>query len=230
MQNNQNIFDFRNEIIDEYSKYSRSFIEINAEDIKDAVDKEYKAGKYWPDPLIQINPGYKLSNSVQELVENKELHPECANIFQIGKQAGRHDEMRLYQHQVEAIALAKQHKSYVLTTGTGSGKSMAFFIPIINHILEAKEKDKTQRTRAIIIYPMNALANSQLEELNKFLEGYAESSKPFTVGRYTGQEDANERNQLSKFPPDILLTNFMMLELILTRFDKVDKQIFKLTL
>ena len=43
----QNIFDFRNEVIDEYSKYSRSFIEINAKDIKETVDTEYEAGKYW---------------------------------------------------------------------------------------------------------------------------------------------------------------------------------------
>lgn len=223
----QNIFDFRNEVIDEYSKYSRSFIEINAKDIKETVDAEYEAGKYWPAPLIQINPAYKLSNSVQELVASQELHPECANIFQMGKQDGRHDDMYLYQHQVEAIALAKQRKSYVLTTGTGSGKSMAFFIPIIDHILRAKEKDNTKRTRAIIIYPMNALANSQLEELNKFLAGYNLGCKPFTVGRYTGQEDASERENLATFPPDILLTNFMMLELILTRYDKVDSEVVK---
>jgi ATP-dependent helicase YprA (DUF1998 family) len=48
--------------------------------------------------------------------------------------------LNLYAHQVEALAKAQQQKSYVVTTGTGSGKSLAFFIPIIDRILKAKKK------------------------------------------------------------------------------------------
>ena len=59
---------------------------------------------------------------------------------------------------------------------------------------------------------MNALANSQLEELDKFLHGYAPELRPFTVKRYTGQESKAERSAIADDPPDILLTNFMMLE------------------
>ncbi|MEI2625264.1 MAG: DEAD/DEAH box helicase [Giesbergeria sp.] len=72
---------------------------------------------------------------------------------------------------------------------------------------------------------MNALANSQLEELDKFLHGYPEGQEPFSVARYTGQESATERKQIADNPPDILLTNFMMLELILTRFEDVDRRV-----
>ena len=111
----------------------------------------------------------------------------------------------------------------MVTTGTGSGKSLAFFLPIIDQILRAKDVGEPKRTRAIVIYPMNALANSQLEELGRFLHGYSEENLPFTVARYTGQEKQTARQAIAENPPDILLTNFMMLELILTRYEPIDR-------
>lgn len=114
------------------------------------------------------------------------------------------------------ISLASAGESYVLTTGTGSGKSLSYFIPIIDHCLKAKQVDKSPRTRAIVVYPMNALANSQLEELKKFL-GADPGTRPVTFGRFTGQESTEEQEAMKANPPDILLTNFMMLELLLTR-------------
>lgn len=56
---------------------------------------------------------------------------------------------------------------------------------------------------------MNALANSQLEELEKFLVDFPLSNRPFTVARYTGQESKAQREEIANNPPDILLTNFM---------------------
>lgn len=55
----------------------------------------------------------------------------------------------------------QDNESYVVTTGTGSGKLLSFFIPVVDRILKEKEKDSKPRTRAIIIYPMNAQASSQ---------------------------------------------------------------------
>src|SRR5690606_41185662 len=55
-------------------------------------------------------------------------------------------------------------------SGTGSGKSLCYFIPIVNAVLKERRTDPRPRTRAIIIYPMNALANSQLKELEKFID------------------------------------------------------------
>jgi superfamily II DNA/RNA helicase len=221
----QNVFRFRDDLIGAYSSFSRSFIQINAQDIYEEIEKEYQAGRYWPEPLIQINPNYERKDTVQSLAEQGVLHQKCAQIFQTGKGEGSPEPLHLYTHQLEAIAKARQAKSYVVTTGTGSGKSLAFFIPIVDSILKAKEHDPTPRTHAIIIYPMNALANSQMEELNKFLHGFSEDRKPFTVARYTGQENNTARKLIAENPPDILLTNFMMLELILTRYEEVDRQV-----
>ena len=225
----ENVFNFRDDLIREYGSFSRSFSKIAASDIQGLVEAEYEQGRYWPDPLIQINPNYSRKQTVQQLAAVGTLHPACAALFKAKKAEGTPLDLFLYAHQMEALAKASQNKSYVVTTGTGSGKSLSFFIPIIDRILKAKDQDKKQdgsakpRTRAIVIYPMNALANSQLEELGKFLHGYAPGQEPFTVARYTGQENATERERIKNNPPDILLTNFMMLELILTRYEEVDR-------
>lgn len=220
-----NVFDFRDQLISEYSAFSRSFSRIAAPDIRDEVERQYADGRYWPEPLVQINPNYQRKGTVQQLVAEGILHSACADLFQVGKAEATPQPLHLYAHQMQALAKGQGKQSYVVTTGTGSGKSLSFFIPVIDRILKAKDQDKTTRTRAIVIYPMNALANSQLEELDKFLYGYPTEQQPFTVARYTGQESKTERDAIADNPPDILLTNFMMLELILTRFDEVDRRV-----
>ena len=218
-----NVFQFRDQLIERYGSFSRSFVRIAAPDIQAEVEHQYAQGRYWPEPLVQINPNYQRQGTVQNLVAQGVLHAACAEIFQVGKSEGSPEPLHLYKHQMEALAKGQERQSYVVTTGTGSGKSLSFFIPIIDRILKAKQSDGKARTRAIVIYPMNALANSQLEELDKFLHGYAPELRPFTVKRYTGQESKAERSAIADDPPDILLTNFMMLEYILTRFDEVDQ-------
>lgn len=220
-----NVFQFREQLIERYASFSRSFVRIAAPDIQAEVEGQYAQGRYWPEPLVQINPNYQRQGTVQQLVERGLLHAACAEIFQVGKSEGTPQPLHLYKHQMEALAKGQGSQSYVVTTGTGSGKSLSFFIPIIDRILKAKQSNGKSRTRAIVIYPMNALANSQLEELDKFLHGYAPELRPFTVKRYTGQESKAERSAIADDPPDILLTNFMMLEYILTRFDEVDRRV-----
>ena len=66
----------------------------------------------------------------------------------------------------------------MLTTGTGSGKSLAYIVPIVDRVLRARVGgDRAKRVRAIIVYPMNALANSQCNELKKYLrDGFPRGS------------------------------------------------------
>lgn len=141
-------------VIAEYAGFARSFTEIRAADIRAPITAAYDSGRFWPEPLVQINPRFKRGRSVDALIADGILHSTTGALFDI----------QLYQHQEYAIALAAKGESYVVTTGTGSGKSLAFFIPIVDAVLQAKEVDPDPRTRAIIIYPMNALANSQQEE------------------------------------------------------------------
>ncbi len=89
-----------------------------------------------------------------------------------------------------------------------------------------RDDDACKGITAIVVYPMNALCNSQCEELKKYLQvGY--DKEPVTFARYTGQESKEEREQIAKKPPDILLTNYVMLELIMTRFLETDTAVRK---
>ena len=120
------------------------------------------------------------------------------------------------------IDVAQSGESYVLTTGTGSGKSLAYIVPIVDKVLrdrDARRAERRKRVRAIIVYPMNALANSQLKELEKYLRrrlrrrAASRSPSPATPARRT----TSDRKKIRDNPPDILLTNYVMLELMLTR-------------
>jgi Lhr-like helicase len=217
----ENIFEFTESIKNDYIRYSSSFNMVKSEDIREKLQEYYRTGseegQFCPEPLIQINPHYEITNTVPQLVDKGLLHPRCKDIFRFGE-----SEMKLYSHQAEAIGCARDNKNFIVTTGTGSGKSLSFFIPIVDRILRGRENDSKARTRAIVIYPMNALANSQMSELGKFLHN---SPGAFSYGIYTGQEDTAERKRVAENPPDILLTNFMMMELLLTRHNENDLRV-----
>ena len=222
------VFDFRDELVSEYERFSRSFTSIRAGDISQAVDEAYKIGRFWPAPLIQLNPNFVPGGSVDDLVSEGILEPECAKVFRLKQKDNAFGlPLTLHQHQSEAIDIARRGESYVLTTGTGSGKSLSYFIPIVDDVLRRKKAgDPCKGITAIVVYPMNALCNSQLEELEKYLGlGYVEGQEPVTFDRYTGQESNEDRERIAKSPPDILLTNYVMLELIMTRFLETDKAV-----
>jgi len=214
-----NVFELRNRIIDDYSKYVRSFIHIKDDRIRSLIERELDDGLIWPEPLIQLNPAYSPGATIDALVNEGILHPECSKIFRRNKtekgDCRDGEPLRLYKHQEEAIRKSLNGHNYVLTSGTGSGKSLAYIVPIVNHILK---NGPGKGIQAIIVYPMNALANSQIGELDKFLKtGYPADHGPVTYARYTGQEKDEERQAIIANPPDIILTNYVMLELILTR-------------
>lgn len=216
-------FEFEHHLIENYAHFSRSFSNIRAADLRDAISREYDNGRFWPDALLSLNPRYEAGPSVDGLVASGDLDPATAQIFRFGSTP-----LRLHAHQGQAIAKAKAGRSYVVTTGTGSGKSLCFFIPIVDAIIKARKAGHPPKTRAIIVYPMNALANSQLKEIDKFI---GQSDLPAeirpVVRRYTGQESREERQAIASNPPDILLTNFMMAELLLTRQDETDTRVIE---
>lgn len=210
-------FRLRDELIGEYAFYVSSFVRINDSRISKQVHESIDGGALWPDPLIQLNPQFEPGHTVEELVREGKLHPECARIFSLKGYDAPPTPLRLHRHQEQAIEAAQAGVNYVLTTGTGSGKSLCYFIPIVDSILKDPEAGRG-KIKAIVVYPMNALANSQMIALESFLhENYQGKEGPVTFSRYTGQESDEEKRAIVANPPDILLTNYVMLELILTR-------------
>lgn len=194
-----------------YKEYIESFVSIKDNRIKDTVEQAIYDESLWPDALIQFNPNFAKGIGVNDMI---------ASGLPINKDLTLFFNTSFYKHQQEAITLGCQDKEFIVTSGTGSGKSRTFMATIFNHILKRQE-DCKDKTLAIIVYPMNALINSQWQELDKYRSEYLEKSGrkecPFTFGKYTGQEKEDDRIKMQQNPPNIILTNYMMLELLMTR-------------
>ena len=203
------IFQIHETVLDEYRDYVRSFLRIADDRIRERVERELiHENAICPEALVQLNAAYAWGRTVQDLVTEGVLHPDCSSIFRKDD-----DSIHLYQHQEEAIRKGLAGEHFVLTSGTGSGKSLCYVIPTIDHVLKHGPEDRS--VRAILVYPMNALINSQLDAIETFVRN--EGGDTIRVARYTGQEAQSEKKRLQASPPHILLTNYVMLELMLTR-------------
>ena len=212
------VFGVRDRLIEDYREFTGSFVDIHDKTIREHVAERMARGYQWPDPWLSLNPNFASGGTITDLVTEGLLQPECERIFRLKDDGHDGSALRLHQHQREAIEAAYAGRNYVLTTGTGSGKSLAYIIPIVDRVLAAKAAGTYRPgVKAVVVYPMNALANSQLRELRKFLTiGYPDGP-PVSFDRYTGQESPQDRARIIANPPDILLTNYVMLELVLTR-------------
>ena len=85
---------------------------------------------------------------------------------------------------------------FVVTTGTGSGKSLCFFIPIVSDMPAARRTSAERRTHAIVVYPMNELANSQMDELITYIDHRWAWAKPRMVTEAVGELSENPVGRL----------------------------------
>lgn len=209
----KNIFQLHKEILDDYKLYIDSFINIADNRILNTVRTEFESGNLYPDPLIQFNPSFESGGSAEDLTNEGVLSKEFNNIFYDAENKS----WEIYKHQTEAIRKGNEGRGFVVTSGTGSGKSLTYISTIFNYLFRNPDKPGI---KAIIVYPLNALINSQELALEGFEENYQKrtgKNLPFTYAKYTGQEKQEDREKVISNPPDILLTNYMMLELLMVR-------------
>ena len=200
------VFDLRESVVSEYRDYVQSFVQVLDSRIDEFVSTELGRGALWPDAALQLNPAFEMDKTLGELADDGAITTETARFFG--------ESIRIYKHQREAVDIGLRGESYVVTTGTGSGKSLTYLIPIYDAII--RNSPERHSVRALLIYPMNALINSQLDALQKFKdENYPDS--PIRFGRYTGQEREDDRERILEDPPHILLTNYVMAEYMLVR-------------
>lgn len=203
------VFALREKVVSDYRHYIESFVRINDERIAGYVQEQFEGGALWPDAILQLNPAYALGSTLQELAASGTVLQATADFFR--GQGGK--PLQLYRHQQEALEIARRRESYIVTTGTGSGKSLTYLIPIVDYVL--RTNPEKHKVRAIIVYPMNALINSQY----RALETYAANNPgiPIRFAQYTGQEKDESRQRILDDPPHILLTNYVMLEYMMLR-------------
>src|SRR5581483_4071595 len=130
------VFSLRDFVVGEYKNFATSFTTIYADDLRQQIEAIYATERYWPEPLIQINPNYRRTTTVEQLAAHGVLQPQTSDIFRLPAKTdgSRGNTLSLYKHQEQAIACAAAGESYVVTTGTGSGKSLCFFIPIVDAV------------------------------------------------------------------------------------------------
>ncbi|WP_276504919.1 DEAD/DEAH box helicase [Terrimonas pollutisoli] len=222
-------------IVTNYRNYLNSFLSIDDKRIQEEVKKSFESDGFIPEPLVQFNPAYRTDQSLNDLVKEGVVNSNLPKVF---------GEYNLYNHQVEALRTGLANKGFVVTSGTGSGKSLTYLATIFNYIFN-KGIGNHKGVKAILVYPMNALINSQEEEIKKYEINYLESFLPsgsikekkkktldqiltelyaittvrfpVSYAKYTGQEKQDFRDKVKMYEPDIILTNYMMLELIMTR-------------
>ncbi|QEE14482.1 DEAD/DEAH box helicase [Promethearchaeum syntrophicum] len=228
----KNIFLQIKTIQEQYKSFIRSYQKFNNPKIRDWVHKQIESGGFiYQNPVIDISPQYKKGKKLEDFISDSTLHQEISDIFWADKD-NKSIKIHPYIHQEQAIQkTVAENKNIIVSTGTGSGKSMCFWIPIVSHCLNVKG---SKGVKTIVIYPMNALANSQYLDIVERLHGTG-----ITVAKYTGEMKNTEeqarnyiqnvikrnifdseivsREAVEKNPPDILITNYKMLELLLTR-------------
>ena len=225
-------------IAESYRRYLISTYGPRRPDLR--ADFERALGDSYPitrGPYLQASPPFEHGRSLAALIGEGVVAPGfralAPEVFPL--------ERPLRLHQEVAIRKAITHeRNLVVATGTGSGKTECFLLPILNHLLREQEAGTLSRpgVRALLLYPMNALANDQVKRLRRLLAPFPD----ITFGRYVGETEREEkraelefrrrypheprvRNELlsrevmQEQPPHILLTNYAMLEYLLLRPD-----------
>ncbi|NLD20749.1 MAG: DEAD/DEAH box helicase, partial [Clostridiales bacterium] len=219
------------EITDSYKRYLKTMFEISDEEYYSQLisqlddERTFAAG-----PYIDVTDSFVTGKCLSEMVEEGILPKNFTKI-------NMHTKRPLYKHQEVTVLKAVQGKNIVVSTGTGSGKTECFLIPIFRQLVaEHAAGTLSPGVRALLIYPMNALANDQVERLRDLLIDYPE----ITFGCYTGQtrnkysmaleeyralnnnqeprkNELISRDQMKETPPNILITNYAMLEYLMIR-------------
>lgn len=171
-------------------------------------------------PYLSLSKPFLTGAAVADLVGEGALHPAMQGI--LGFPA-------LFQHQLEVLRSAQAGRHTLVATGTGSGKTEAFLAPILDHCLRLRDAGAPEGIVAVLVYPMNALAQDQKLRLRRMLRGTG-----ISFGMYVGStpsapekvleprdqipdEERPSEKEMRERPPRLLITNYRQLEILLTR-------------
>lgn len=217
-----------------YRRYLQSLLSVRDPEIDAALRAEIDSTPMLDrGPFLEATPPYAAGASLKQLIADGVLSPRFGDLTSDALPLDR----PLYVHQEQALRKAAAGRNVVVATGTGSGKTESFLLPILDSLVRERDTGTLgPGVRALLLYPMNALANDQMKRLRQLLADFPE----ITFGRYTGdtQEDPRKarelfgelnigepllpneivsRQEMRAAPPNLLLTNFAMLEYLLLR-------------
>ena len=225
------------QIEDRYKRYLETTFYFKDRDLRKSFQKALNSGHLSKGPYLEATSLFKRGKMTHELFRELLTDPPDEG-FLNAVQGNR----PLYLHQEKAVRkVFGEARNVVVATGTASGKTETFLYPILLHLYREFQMGKLgPGVRALILYPMNALANDQRDKLGEISKQLHKSGSPFkfTFGQYIGEtpEDENDsrrharehidhrlpgelvlREEMRDNPPNILLTNYSMLEYLLIR-------------
>ena len=222
-------------IIEKYLRYIETTFYIDDKDYMKQFKSYLEKKEFFAKgPYLDFSDSFEFGKNINQLIDEDILSNEFKALYRDNPNLLTRS---LYKHQELSIRKIREGRNLVVTTGTGSGKTESFLLPVINYLMEQKvEGSLNDGVRALIIYPMNALANDQMKRMRELLANYSD----ITFGSYTGETEKEDKNALSKYmslnsgqkplinerisrnqikerPPHILITNYAMLEYLLLR-------------
>lgn len=217
------------ELIEQYRRYLQTSYRFDDDSLRQQFEEQLLGQEVvQKGPYVTLSQDFAAGESLPTLVAKGEAESDLLRAhWPFGDRP-------LHLHQQQALAAGRAGRSFVVTTGTGSGKTEAFLLPVFDGIVRSKRQG-ARGVQAILVYPMNALANDQLGRMRVLLGG---TGLDLSFGLYTGDSDATSlqlpmppvemerptREALRREPPDILLTNYKQLEFLLVR--RADRAFF----
>lgn len=219
------------QVEERYERYLKTMFYFRDPALRESFAQALTAGHLSKGPFLEATPIFKKGETPRALFTRL-----LGSAPDIGFTKALEGERPLHKHQHRAIERVDQGHNVIVATGTGSGKTEAFLYPILLHLYrQHKAGELDAGVRALVLYPMNALANDQRDRLatiSKKLEA-ENSSFRFTFGQYIGETPEGVKNaprstgklagelktraEIRDTPPHILLTNYSMLEYLLIR-------------
>lgn len=193
------------------------------------------SGSFLGDPSFEAVFGWRTADTTLGALSGGLLHPSVVNSLdspdpELASEYRFPADRRPYVHQVDSWKILSRQtpESVVVTSGTGSGKTECFLIPILNDLAqEGNPAEQLIGVRALFLYPLNALINSQRDRLRAWTHGHGRHVQfclyngmtpevlPVTQARI--KSEIRDRRTLRASPPPILVTNATMLEYMLVR-------------
>ena len=220
------------DITKKYTRYLSTIFSLADPEFQKLFEQRLQETPFSKGPFLEVTDAFQKGPTIMELIDQGELPVTFDRL-------GFHANRPLYRHQVDSLRKLASGSNAVVSTGTGSGKTESFLLPVLRELVQQSNDGKLNPgVRAMLIYPMNALANDQIERLRELLKDYPQ----ITFGSYTGQTEEgyeialqgyknlndgkeplpNElicRQQMKQTPPHILVTNYAMLEYLMVRPD-----------
>ena len=229
MPDQNDIEQWKQTIRSRYENYLKTSFYFKDDNLRESFHQALAEYDLMKGPFPEVGYGFEQSINAWDLAKEIFCHDSDGLLPALRKDL-------LYDHQERAIRAVNSGQNIVVATGTASGKTESFLYPILFELYRQHLAGKLNDSgvRALILYPMNALANDQRRRLGEICQELERANSDFkpTFGQYIGEtpergivhaeEDRlpNEllsREEMRENPPHILLTNYSMLEYLLIR-------------